>query len=112
VERAIGTAKGTINAGVCGFVTDVTATSEDEQHVAFSVSSTCEHIRRLAEGLPVLDAYAELGAGFDGALHTLVRRSLRGCCSGCAVPSGLFKAMQIAAGVALPQAVSMEFEKL
>ena len=104
--------KGQINAGICGFVTDVTATSEDGQHVNLGVESTCDSIRKLAESLPELDAYAELGAGFDGAFHQAVRATLRGCCSGCAVPPGLFKAMQIAAGVALPQSVSMEFEKL
>ncbi len=103
--------RGKINAGICGFVTDVTATSEDGQHVRLAVESTCENIQRLAESLPELDAYAELGAGFDGALHQAVRATLRGCCSGCVVPCGLFKAMQIAGGVALPQAVSMDFSK-
>jgi hypothetical protein len=104
--------KGTVNAGICGFVTEIVATSEDSQHVTFEVQSTCENIRKLAEQLPVLDAYAELGAGFDGELHKVVRGALRGCCSGCVVPPGLFKTMQVAAGVALPQAVSIELEKL
>ena len=105
-------ARGTIQAGICGFATQVTATSEDQQHVCFEVNSTCEKIATLAASLPEVDAYAELGAGFDGVLWSAVRSALKGCCSGCAVPSGLFKTMQIAAGVALPQAVSMEFEKL
>lgn len=104
--------KGTINAGICGFVTDVEATSDDQQHVSFQVTTTCENIKSLAEALPDVDAYAELGAGFDGELHQAFRASLRGCCSGCVVPAGIFKAMQIAAGVALPGAISIEFERL
>ena len=102
---------GRISAGVCGFVTEVQATSEDQQHVSFQVITTCENIKSLAETLQEVDAYAELGAGFDGQLHQALRASLRGCCSGCVVPAGIFKAMQIAAGVALPQTASMEFVK-
>ena len=101
----------TIHAGVCGFVTEVQATSEDQQYVGFQVTTPCENIKGLAERLPDVDAYAELGAGFDGELHEAFRASLRGCCSGCVVPAGIFKAMQIAAGVALPGAVSIEFVK-
>lgn len=105
------TVTGTIQAGVCGFVTSVTATSEDQQHVCFEVDSTCSTIKALAAALPDVDAYAELGAGFDGELWSAIRSGLKGCCSGCVVPSGLFKAMQIAAGVALPVAAGMEFTK-
>ena len=99
----------TIQAGVCGFVTHVTATSPDDQHVRFAIDSTCENIRELASRLPEVDAYAELGDGFDGQLHQAVRSSLRGCCSGCIVPAGLFKAMQVAAAVALPCDATVNF---
>jgi hypothetical protein len=103
---------GTIKAGVCGFVTEVTATSEDQQHVCLQVESTCDNINGLSGALPPeLDAYAELGSGFDGQLWTTIRSCLKGCCSGCVVPAGLFKAMQIAAGLALPRAAGIEFEK-
>jgi hypothetical protein len=38
---------------------------------------------------------------------SVVREHLQGCCSGCAVPVGLFKAMQVAAGMALPQDIAI-----
>lgn len=104
-------AEGTIDAGVCGFITRVTAQSEDQQHVAFAVTSTCEKVTALAATLPTVDAYAELGAGFDGELWSAIRTGLQGCCSGCVVPAGLFKTMQVAAGVALPQTATVEIEK-
>jgi len=106
------TVNATIHAGVCGFITEVSAISEDEQYVRLAVSSPCENIQGLAARLPEeLDAYAELGAGFDGELHQAVRASLRGCCSGCIVPAGLFKAMQVAASVALPRDVSIQLSR-
>lgn len=104
-------AKVTVNAGVCGFTTTVVATSDDMQNVSFQIESDCDSIVRLAEAMPVVDGYAEIGAGFDGAIHEVVRGTLRGCCSGCLVPCGIFKAMQVAAGLALPAPVSMEIEK-
>ena len=30
-----------VQAGVCGFVTDITATSDDMQYVTLGVTSTC-----------------------------------------------------------------------
>ena len=98
----------TVNAGICGFVTRITATSADDQYVRFTVDSPCENIQGLAARLSDVDAYAELGAGFDGAIHQAARASLRGCCSGCVVPAGFFKAMQVAANVALPQDISIQ----
>ena len=39
-----------------------------------------------------------------------VYSNLKGCCAGCAVPSGIFKSMQVAASLALPQSVSMDIK--
>lgn len=103
--------KATINAGVCGFVTEVTATSEDSQNVSFVVESPCEKIQALGVALPTVDAYAEIGAGFDGQVLSTVRTVLGGCCAGCVVPAGVFKAMQVAAKLALPAPAGIELER-
>ena len=105
------TVQATIHAGVCGFVTRVEAVSDDEQRVRFAVTTPCENIRRLADRLPEVDALAEIGAGFAGEIHRAARESLKGCCSACVVPNGVYKAMQIAAGLALPRSVSLEFQR-
>ncbi len=99
-------AKSEIAAGICGFHTTVRATSEDDQHVAFDLETDCEKIRLLADCLEdkgPLDAYQEINPASQGLLMQSVRETLTGCCAGCAVPVGLFKAMQVAAGLALPR---------
>ena len=101
----------TVRAGVCGFTSVITAASDDMQNVSFTVETDCDTIKKLAAGLPVVDGYTEIGAGFNGALHQAFRSALSGCCSGCAVPVGIFKAMQVAAGLALRSPVSIEIEK-
>ena len=100
-----------VHAGVCGFETDIKAMSDDTQNVTFQVSSTCEKITALALRLHVVDAYNEIGAGYEGELYKVIRESVRGCCAGCAVQVGLFKSMQVAAGLALSQEVNIVIKK-
>ena len=103
-----------IDAGVCGFKTSAKVSSEDSQQVAFEVTSDCENIRRLASAFKnrePIDAYQEISPAAQSVLMLAVRSTLTGCCAGCAVPAGLFKAMQVAAGLALPKDISIRLTK-
>jgi hypothetical protein len=103
-----------IEAGVCGFRTDAEATSEDNQYVVFQVTSDCEKIRAFAERIREtgeFDAYQEISPSCESALLGLARETLCGCCAACAVPVGLFKAMQVAAGLALPANIAVELTR-
>jgi len=100
-----------VEAGICGFVTEIEASSEDSQHVSFKVDTDCEKIKNLSEKLTSYDAYNEIRDGFDGELFKAIRSELKGCCAGCAVPVGLFKSMQVAAIVALPKNISITITK-
>jgi len=101
-----------IQAGICGFRTTVRARSDDSQHVSLEVMSTCEKITALAADLGTIDAYQEIGEGFNGVIHKAVLRHLKGCCAGCVVPSGVFKAVQVAGCVALPAPASITIERI
>ena len=103
----------TIKAGVCGFTTMVLARSDDMQNVTLEIESDCEKIRGVAEGLAApIDAYLEIGAGFGGAVYTVVQARLSGCCAGCVVPCGIFKTVQVAGAVALPAPVAIDIERV
>ena len=99
-----------VDAGICGFQTRIHAESDDLQNVTFKITSGCEKAQKYGDVLiakgPV-DGYAEIGAGADGAVLTTGREYLKGCCAACAVPVGVFKAMQVASGVALPKDVTL-----
>jgi hypothetical protein len=111
-RRPVSAVETTIDAGVCGFVTRVRATADSDAMVRFEIDSPCANIQGLAVRLPAVDAYAEIGAGFEGEVLRTARASLKACCSGCVVPNGIFKGMQIAAGLALPRDISMGFERV
>ncbi len=99
-----------VDAGICGFQTRIHADSRDAQNVVFKIASGCEKVRKFGEALAAkgaVDGYAEIGKGSDGVILTTGRETLKGCCAACTIPSGVFKAMQVAAGVALPKDVTL-----
>jgi len=100
-----------IQAGVCGFRTTVKGGSDDMQNITVEIESTCDKIKALAADIRTVDAYAEIGAGSEGIVLTAARARLRGCCAGCVVPSGIFKTVQVAGGVALPAVSSIDIRK-
>ena len=102
------------DGGICGFKTRIHAESDDSQNVTFRIASGCEKVRAFGEALTAkgpVDGYAELGLGADGVVLTTGRQSLMGCCAACIVPVGAFKAMQVAAQVALPKDVTLQFSQ-
>jgi hypothetical protein len=103
-----------IEAGVCGFRTQATAASEDGQHVTLAVDTDREKIGQLAAAMAdrqPLDAFREISPAGERVFMATVRETLKGCCAGCVVPAGLFKAMQVAAGLALPKDISIRLSK-
>jgi hypothetical protein len=107
-------AKVEIEAGVCGFATVAKATCNDSQHVEFDVKSGCEKVRKFAETLiagGAVDAYQEISAKKESKVMEAAKKTLKGCCSACVAPCGVFKAMQVAAGLALPKDISMKICK-
>lgn len=102
-----------VDAGICGFKTRIQADGDDEQNVTFRIASGCKNIHAFNVALAAkgpVDGYAEIGAGFDGVVLSTSRETLKGCCAGCVVPCAVFKAMQVAAGVALPKDIALEFD--
>jgi hypothetical protein len=97
-----------IDAGICGFVTEVQAASEDRQHVTIRVTSGCPDVIRLARKFEgeTFDAYQEIGpCAQPGSMYET--RIMRLCGSlphvACPVPAGICKSVEVAAGLALPR---------
>jgi len=103
-----------IEAGICGFETKVVATSEDDRTVSFEVQTQCEKVAGFANALKHsgrIDAYQEISPAGKSIVLETARSALKGCCAACAVPVGLFKCMQVAAGLALPKEIQIRLSK-
>jgi hypothetical protein len=98
----------TIDAGVCGFTTVIRASSEDQQTVTLSYETACPHAAKARAELVSIDAYAELfKKPHDTAVYAALSRHLPHVT--CPLYSGFLKAIEAAAGLALPRDVSMRF---
>ncbi len=107
---ATATVRAEIDAGICGFNTTVRAEAESMRKVRLDIESDCPQIRKAAEQLPEMDMLEELKAGLG---HGHVYGVLSGCVRHvtCPVGSGILKAAESAAGLALPKDVSIKLTK-
>ena len=104
-----------VNAGVCGFTTNAEAKCEDGQMVDFVIKSPCEKIQVLAKAIKEagpIDAFQEISPAGESVILSKTRATLKGCCAGCVVPIGLFKSLQVAAGLALPSDISISMKNM
>ena len=100
-----------IDPGVCGLVTAVEASSEDQMEVRVKVKSGCESIRRMFEALgDTFDAYeiclAKPGAG---PFYEYAAEHLPGHAS-CPALAGIIKCMEAECRLALPKEARITFE--
>ncbi len=103
-------AKVVVKPGVCGLETTITAVSEDEQTVVFTVESACPYIQAMATEIPEVDGYKEaFGKIGDGEIYKAAHLHCKH--PACPVPSAFVKAVEVACGLALPRDVSMVITK-
>jgi hypothetical protein len=99
----------TIDAGICGFVTTVRTESPDGgMTVALDFDTTCAHIEKARAALTTVDPMVEL---FRKPHQTAVYAALSPHIPhvACPVYAGFLKAIEAAAGMALPKDASIRF---
>lgn len=99
-----------VQAGVCGHKATVTAERVDGYNVWVQVESDCPHVQNIAPEPLQVDALGQmdLRTGLPSLLETAYSHCAH---AACAVPSALIKAVEVAAGLALPENVSMKISK-
>jgi len=103
-------AKSTIEAGICGFHTSVEAEAGDDYQVQLKIESDCKHIQKLAEDLKEVNAFNEIS--FRRGAPEILAKGAQYCThASCPVPVGIIKTVEVAAGLALPQVVTITVEK-
>jgi glycine cleavage system regulatory protein len=103
-------ARAVIDAGVCGHITEVETEVGEKFIVKIKISSSCEGIRRLAAELSEVDALQEIS--FRKTPPEILAKGAQFCShASCPVPAGIIKAVEVAAGLALPKDVSIKLEK-
>jgi hypothetical protein len=103
-------AKAEIDSGICGFKTVVEAKG-DMSHVELKIKSSCDAVMKMAEELTEVEPFSEISFRGKGPL-TL---KLAPACllhAACPVPSGIIKAIEVAAELALPADATIKVSKV
>jgi hypothetical protein len=100
----------TVDAGVCGHKATITAERAAGYTVRLTIESDCLHVQRIEPEPLEVDALRQIG--LRGGMPSLLQTAYA-CCAhaACPVPSALIKAVEVAAGLALPGDVTMKVSK-
>ncbi len=102
-------AKVKIDAGICGFHTTVESKGLENYRVKLTIESDCPDIRNLAENLKEVEAFNEIS--FRKGIPETLQKGQEYCAhASCPVPVGIIKAIEVAAGLALPKNALIEIE--
>jgi hypothetical protein len=102
-------AKAEIVPGNCGFTTTVEAVMVGKV-CHLTIESQCKAIQRLAQELTEVDPYQEIS--FRRSTPLILQNGAKYCThAACPVPVGIIKAVEIAAGLALPTHVTIKLSK-
>jgi hypothetical protein len=101
----------TIDPGICSFPIIVKAESDDMQHVKLHISTGCSSIQQAAKELKEVDAYKEIFVKPDQSTTYQVLSKYVPHPS-CPVYTGILKAVEVAAGLALPKDATIKVEKM
>jgi hypothetical protein len=97
-----------VKAGICGQETTIEAMKVSQTKAKVSFITTCEHVQALAEELTELDIGSEMTKPMNETLtYTLATKHM--CRNSCIVPAAILKAMEVAAGIFLPESCAIEF---
>jgi hypothetical protein len=98
-------------SGICGMLTEVRATSDNQAGtVKLELNTRCESIQKLAGELTEVNPYEEIS--FRGAGPRTLRMAAKYCQhAACPVPSGIIKAIEVASGLALPKDAVIEVKQ-
>ncbi|GAA0176713.1 hypothetical protein SH2C18_00860 [Clostridium sediminicola] len=97
-----------INAGICGFNTEVNVSSEDMQNAIIEIKTECPSLKPLEKEIKEVDGFTEC---FGKVGDTEIYKIIRNHCphAACPVASGIIKAIEVSCGLALPHDVEMKF---
>ena len=90
-------------AGVCGMSSQIKATADQPYGVVhLDITSDCPHVQKMAAELAEVNSVQEISFRRGGP-KTLMVAAQTLPHAACVVPSGIIKAIEVAAGLALPK---------
>jgi hypothetical protein len=103
-------AKVNVDAGICGFSTTITATSEEMGKVELEFESECPNIQKVSKDSFSINVFNVLSQKpHETEIYKALSEHLPH--TTCPLYSAFFKAAEVEAGMALPKDVQIKIEK-
>jgi hypothetical protein len=96
-----------IDAGICGFSTVVAAIAGPHKSYSVRLRSECPLVQQFGEDLPPLSLRDIFQPFLENPVYRVASRVLSH--TSCPIPSGVLKALEVEAEMALPRDVHMIF---
>ncbi len=103
-------AKVKVEAGICGFVSEIVAKQNSNRKVELEIQSNCPHVQSLAEEYTETEGMNEVFAPY-GESELFKKSKLYIKHAACPVPTAIMKAIEVSCSLALPSDVKMEIKK-
>ncbi|MFH1568252.1 MAG: hypothetical protein ABIL09_09670 [Gemmatimonadota bacterium] len=98
-----------IDCGGCGRAAAVKVAASGDGRVAVEIESDCPEAVELGRHLGAVDPYGEIGSLLQSATYRAAGQCLRH--AGCVVPVAVIRAIEVEAGLALPNTASIAITK-
>jgi len=100
-----------VDAGICGFKSEIAAKSDDGQNADISFKTDCPNLKPLEEILSSIDGFTEcFGKISTTKAYKLADSHVKH--PACPVPCGIVKAVEAACGFALPKDAIITVKKI
>ncbi len=98
-----------VNSGACGYAVTIRAEKNAEGKVSISLDTDCEMVNKMLDDIAQLDKTAAFVRFESNPVYRSASKHLKH--AACSVPSGILKALEVAAGLNVPKDVTISFVK-
>ena len=97
-----------VNSGACGYMVTIRA-EKNSGKIAISLETDCEMVKKMQHDIAELEKTAAFIKFDANPVYRSASRHLKH--AACSVPSGILKALEVAAGLNVPKDVTISFVK-
>ncbi len=98
-----------ISSGACGFCVEVSAEKGKDRKIHITLETECEMVRKMLEDIAAVEVMSLFAGWPNNPVYKSASKHLKHV--SCPVPSGILKAIEVEAGMAVPKDVTVTFEK-
>jgi len=101
--------KVTVTAGICGFTVLITAEKHKDRKIYVTLDTECKMIRRMSSDISPIEIRSALAGQKNNPVYMSAAKHIKHIA--CPVISGILKAIEVEAGLALPKDAHIVFPK-